>query len=69
MQIELSEKAAHQIKCMREDADGWRDMLFNAYTVAVKHQEETEDYSESGLCPLVAIKTLSELFNELIKYL
>ena len=52
---------------MREDADSWRDMLFNAYTVAVKHQEETEDYSESGLYPLVAIKTLSELFNDLIK--
>lgn len=60
MQIEISEKAAHQIKCMREDADGWRDMLFNAYTVAVKHQEETEDSSETGLYPLVAIKTLSE---------
>lgn len=41
MQIEISEKAAHQIKCMREDADVWRDILFNAYTVAVKHQEET----------------------------
>lgn len=67
MQIEVSEEAAHQIECMRQDTDGWRDMLFNAYTVAVKHQEETEDYSENGLCPLVAIKTLSELFNELIK--
>lgn len=65
MQIEVSEKAAQKIRCMREDADGWRNMIFKAYTVAVKHQEETEDYSENGLCPLIAIKTLSELFNEL----